>query len=626
MKTPTQTINYNYDLFRRLDQVRDPNLGETEFTYDDADRLVLAESPNGTREIRDYDVVNRLTEIRHENASGGILARYQYTLDAVGNRQKVEELNDREVDYEYDDLYRLTKETITDPILGNRVAQYSYDPFGNRLQKTDSVDGVTTYTYDANDRLQSEQQGIVTTYGYDDNGNQLSRQAGTDPADSFTWDRQNRLIGAQVQGLGAQYQYDVNGIRVRSTVNGQETRYLIDETRPYAQVIEESDPMGTVSGAYVYGHRLLSQKRGGTRNYYHEDGLGSQRLLTDGTGAVSDSYTYDAYGQLLGSTGSTPNLYRYAGEQLDPALNQYYLRARYYDPTVGRFTTRDQFEGLQEEPLSLNKYIYGSANPVNKVDPKGLFGALPSPATVAANQVAAATLHQAILATAYAIVFAQFQTLEGAKLVPLSVIQADQRFANIARKPISIGAINTLLTESYSLEREVASSPFGLKTRYRSIPVLVWGIEYGKTFSHTLLALLGMGNTKDGGKAPPLLLRISPEWERGSPPWYSKFAPCDQSIPGDKLSCDEYPYASSLQGGKLNYQVNRVSISLVPEKEQSHQGANLKASLNKALVVSNDRAKGWYGVLANPHSIRSYWFNLGTQQFEQMPPVSLYFP
>jgi RHS repeat-associated protein len=95
------------------------------------------------------------------------------------------------------------------------------------------------------------------------------------------------------------------------------------------------------------------------------------RFLTDQTAAVTDTYTDDAFGFALRQTVSTANNYRYAGEQNDPDLGLYYLRARYYSPQIGRFWTMDKYEGNNQDPLSLHKYLYSQANPVNQTDPSG---------------------------------------------------------------------------------------------------------------------------------------------------------------------------------------------------------------------------------------------------------------
>jgi RHS repeat-associated protein len=120
------------------------------------------------------------------------------------------------------------------------------------------------------------------------------------------------------------------------------------------QLSEWSRPE-TVLGPTIYGY----------------DGHGSVRQLTNASGAVTDSYDYDAFGNLINSTGSTPNNYLFAGEQFDPALGLYYNRARYYNNTTGRFWSMDTYEGDRQSPLSLHKYLYVCGNPVNGLDPSG---------------------------------------------------------------------------------------------------------------------------------------------------------------------------------------------------------------------------------------------------------------
>jgi RHS repeat-associated protein len=156
-------------------------------------------------------------------------------------------------------------------------------------------------------------------------------------------------------------------------INGTETRFLVDPNQPYAQVLEEYSPSGTVQVAYVYGLDLISQTQGAIRSYFHTDGLGSTRVLTDSTGNVLNTYNYNPFGEILNSSGSTANKYLFAGEQFDSTLGDYYLRARFYDPDSGRFTRRDSYEGSLSNPLSLHRYSYAHNNPVNNIDPTGLF-------------------------------------------------------------------------------------------------------------------------------------------------------------------------------------------------------------------------------------------------------------
>lgn len=80
---------------------------------------------------------------------------------------------------------------------------------------------------------------------------------------------------------------------------------------------------------------------------------------------------YDAWGNLISSTGTTENSYLYCGEQLDSTTGLYYLRARYMNPTTGTFISIDTYQGSIFEPVTLHKYLYANANPVMYSDPSG---------------------------------------------------------------------------------------------------------------------------------------------------------------------------------------------------------------------------------------------------------------
>ena len=110
-------------------------------------------------------------------------------------------------------------------------------------------------------------------------------------------------------------------------------------------MVRESNALGTTVGSYTYGSTLLSRTESGTAAYYHSDGLGSTRLLTDPAGVPTDTYKYAAYGSQLTRSGTSTNTYLFAGEQQDAESGHYYLRARYYDPSLGRFISRDPANG-----------------------------------------------------------------------------------------------------------------------------------------------------------------------------------------------------------------------------------------------------------------------------------------
>ena len=224
--------------------------------------------------------------------------------------------------------------------------------------------------------------GDVTFYTYDNSGNTLSRGNSLQSA-FYSWNSDNRLTAATLTDSNGvhqlAYQYDADGIRVGATiVEGGHTNqisYLVDANIQNAQVLEEWNSLNgqpaSQSAAYTYGLSLISQNRSGTVSYYHSDGLGSTRLLTSQAGLATDSYDYDAYGQITARSGATANSYLFAGEQRDQHLGLDYLRARYMSPSLGRFYGRDPAPGGLTDPASRHPYMYARSNPVNNVDPSG---------------------------------------------------------------------------------------------------------------------------------------------------------------------------------------------------------------------------------------------------------------
>jgi RHS repeat-associated protein len=376
LNVPSGTTTYTYDKINRIDTVKDADNGVTDYDYDAVGNLIKTKFGNGVIENQQYDLLNRLTYLENRNQTN-VISSYTYTLDSMGNRLKVEENDGRIVEYTYDKLYRLTQEKTTDSVVGNKTIQYQFDAVGNRLQKNDSVEGTTTYSYDNNDRLLQETLGgKVTNYQYDNEGNLKAKvENGTTQAE-YEWNAKGELTAVEVTENGEtgriEFEYDHNGIRVAINVDGEETRFLIDNNQQqYAQVIEEYQINGDVKTTYTHGWDLISQDNGNNRIYYQVDGLGSTRQLTDINGAVVVEYDYDAYGNLTRKVGDADNNYLFAGEQFDDAVDGYYLRARYYDSLTGRFVSTDPFEGYNNQPITLHDYLYAGVNPVNAIDPSG---------------------------------------------------------------------------------------------------------------------------------------------------------------------------------------------------------------------------------------------------------------
>jgi RHS repeat-associated protein len=248
----------------------------------------------------------------------------------------------------------------------NGAMSYLYDTVGNRQQMSSTLAAIAPgrWNYDANDRITNDQN--------DADGNIVAR-AGIANA----YDFENHLI----QHGYMTFVYDGDGNRVAKTVGGVTTTYLVDTLNPtgYAQVLDELQS-NAVARSYTWGLQLVSESQlvaatppanPWQTSWYGLDGHGSVRYLTNSTGAVTDTYDYDAFGNLINSTGSTANNYLFAGEQFDPNLGLYYNRARYLDVQLGRFWGMDTHGGNVRHPLSRHRYLYASANPVNRRDRSG---------------------------------------------------------------------------------------------------------------------------------------------------------------------------------------------------------------------------------------------------------------
>ena len=381
------SVDYSYNQLNRLSTVTDNRIGgTTTYNFDAMGTLHSYTLPNGVKSEYTYDSLSRLTDMTVKNVASATIADYAYTLGPAGNRLTMTELNGRHVAYTYDDLYRLTNEAISNDPSGvtNGAISYTYDNAGNRLSRNSTVTAVpsATYQYDINDRL--------TSNSNDANGNVTVQQGNT-----YSYDFEDRLV--DVNNGNVTMVHDGDGQLVSKTVNGVTTKYLVSEVNltGHPQIVEEIRN-GNTEVVYTYGLMLLSQNQflNGSWNpsFYGLDGHSNVRFLTNVAGAITDTYDYDAFGNLIASTGNTPNTRLYAGERFDPNVGFYHLRARYYDQGSGRFITGDKFPSSAYDPQSLHRYVYAQNDPVNRIDPSGNWSTTDTIATVTMIGILAASV------------------------------------------------------------------------------------------------------------------------------------------------------------------------------------------------------------------------------------------
>jgi len=227
------------------------------------------------------------------------------------------------------------------------------------------------------------------TVGWDENGNIATNDAGNDIAYTFNWDNKLRKAEWPPDDSFVEIKYDPLGNRVwkRYTTGDppveDEHKYIVDITGRLPVILMDLNLTdSSLKKKYIYADRQILAQHDidddatpdplDFKYFYLRDRLGSVRLVIDDDGDVVSHYTYEPFGELIDDDGTFDNVFRFTGQYFDAEIEEYYLRARQYNPTLARFTTRDPVFGKFEQPLTLHKYLYCGNDPVNGVDPLGL--------------------------------------------------------------------------------------------------------------------------------------------------------------------------------------------------------------------------------------------------------------
>lgn len=384
-------VSYTHDRAGQITEIRDPAGVCTRYEYDILGRRSRIFNDDGLEVRYGYDALNRISRIHYGNgvetaytydgdgnvrtletrAGENVLLSFAYRYDGNGNRTAkagtqaalggiTSEItagnNALDISYNYDVRGQLLEERRN----GASVC-YAYDKAGNRIRKTDAQ-GEIRYLYNAKNQLvEEESPADRKQFSYDRQGGIIEeKNAAGIRLFSYNSRRQQTRVETET-GNVQENRYDAEGLRFELLENGRRTSFVYHD----GELLQEEgrEEQGT---SYHLGAGMEAFRRGQELSYYHRDEQLSTTFITGGHGDVLNSYQYDAFGVPLETTEQLNNRIRYTGQQYDELTEQYYLRARYYNPVAGRFMQEDVYQGD-----GLNLYAYCGNNPVVYDDPSG---------------------------------------------------------------------------------------------------------------------------------------------------------------------------------------------------------------------------------------------------------------
>ena len=409
MEDGTGTTTYEYDQLDRLTKTKDGHGNTASYEYDLANEQTKITYPNGKVIEREYDNAGRLKSTTDWSKN---TIKFAYDADSDLTATTFPSGTSDEDTYKYDEndamtevkmkkgsetlaslAYTRNKDELVEKatskgLPGEEKPAYTYDK-NNRLTKGvgipyeyDAANNPTTigtehtYSYNAADELEKSvlKKATAATYTYNEVGQRAKTEPASGPATTYGYDQAGNLIsvtrpkGTEVAAIEDTYGYNGDGLRTSETISGTTTYLAWDLAETLPLMLND----GTNSYIYGPGGLPVEQINNSTSTvlYLHHDQQGSTRLLTGSTGKTEATYTYDAYGNVIGKTGTTTSPLGYDGQYTNTDTGLIYLRTRVYDPATANFLTVDPINEITRTP-----YGYANDDPLSLGDATGMCAA-----------------------------------------------------------------------------------------------------------------------------------------------------------------------------------------------------------------------------------------------------------
>lgn len=623
MTQPEGTITYGYDEAGRPARMTGLGGGVSTTTYTADGDVASVIRPNGVVSTWSRDEAGRVTGVQHADADGSTVSKATYTLDADGNRTSRTTLRGT-WSFELDAVDQLVSQTSPD----GEVTRWTYDAAGNRTSQAREGGQRIEYSYDDAGQLTAV-GGVSLTH--DAAGHVTSVGRGGGRSDTYTWDWRGRLRRAATttaDGVAAEavYGYNGDGLRVTERHRGADGQ-LADATQRLYDTQAGGVPRLVSYGdeAYTYDPSgSVAEVRAGAASLVPlTDVQGSVTAVTDGSGGAVAEVDYDAFGTAQVLAGAAPGL-GYTGAPAT-AGGLVHLQARDYDPTTGRFLAKDPVTPGAPGVVGWNPYAYVANNPTTMTDPSGQVAlverAIISYPVIAAGSsiyvlgagvmflytVGAALTHCiAIRCIAAPDINVDLDSLGGGggsqAATPDELVAASE---SIIKAAVAAG-VTTAVAKAIG-RTCIAQVTAGRLTaeeckREGGLPLFIVGsLDMPDHFAHVGIAF-AHGH-------PSRLHRKFPPNSRG---WLDSQPTCQEARARGQ-ACDEYPFASTMEGGRkpavffgneqdvVDMEGERLpSVMGVDSRESSIQGGRLGGFYTKCGVSGGGGAFAVLPVPASP--------------------------